>query len=138
MHRDCGKVTTLLVKMRPHAQRFLREVSEMFHIRIVSKGHRDYVESALDILDPDRTILTKEDSICMEDIEATGSDKEPFSPYDGKNKYIDQCLQNLGLHGTIRFRPEVLVIDDTDQVWTKNDQSHVIKVDRYNWLDENK
>eukprot|EP00397_Hematodinium_sp_SG-2012_P027714 GEMP01029135.1.p1 GENE.GEMP01029135.1~~GEMP01029135.1.p1 ORF type:complete len:443 (+),score=72.91 GEMP01029135.1:17-1345(+) len=134
-----GKQTNLLVKMRPHAQRFLQEINEMFEIRIVSKGHREYVESALDILDPERAIFVKEDSICMEDLEATGVDRKANSPYDGKNKYIQQCLDNLGLTDKWKSRPEVLIIDDTDQVWCdKRDQVHIIKVDRYNWLDEHK
>lgn len=130
--------TTLLVKVRPFAQRFLRELHEMFHIRMVSKGHREYVEYVLDILDPEREILARGDSICMEELEATGVEKVADSPYDGKNKFIDQCLESISSSG-LRFRSEILIIDDTDSVWVaKEDQAVIIKVDRYMWLDANK
>ncbi|XWS15919.1 hypothetical protein CRYUN_Cryun34aG0043500 [Craigia yunnanensis] len=53
------KEHTVYVKQRPHVQTFLEKVAEMFEVVIFTASQSIYAEQLLDILDPDRKIISR-------------------------------------------------------------------------------
>lgn len=47
----------LLLKLRPGARRFLREVSNLYDIAVYTMGERPYAEQVVKLLDPDGTLI---------------------------------------------------------------------------------
>ena len=52
------KEHTVYVKERPHLQTFLKKVAEMFEIIVFTASQSIYAEKLLDILDPDRKLIS--------------------------------------------------------------------------------
>ncbi|XP_022715655.1 CTD small phosphatase-like protein 2 isoform X2 [Durio zibethinus] len=50
---------TVYVKQRPHLQTFLEKVAEMFEVIIFTASQSIYAEQLLDILDPDRKLISR-------------------------------------------------------------------------------
>ena len=53
------KEHTVYVRQRPHLQAFLEKVAEMFEVVIFTASQSIYAEQLLDILDPDRKIISR-------------------------------------------------------------------------------
>ena len=49
----------MYVRQRPHLQAFLEKVAEMFEVVIFTASQSIYAEQLLDILDPDRKIISR-------------------------------------------------------------------------------
>ncbi|XP_028095563.1 CTD small phosphatase-like protein 2 [Camellia sinensis] len=52
------KEHTVYVKQRPHLQMFLERVAEMFEIVVFTASQSIYAEQLLDIMDPDRKLIS--------------------------------------------------------------------------------
>ncbi|KAB2060753.1 hypothetical protein ES319_A10G040700v1 [Gossypium barbadense] len=53
------KEHTVFVKQRPHLHKFLEKVAEMFEVVIFTASQSIYAEQLLDILDPDRKLISR-------------------------------------------------------------------------------
>ncbi|KAK8273957.1 hypothetical protein V6Z11_D10G041500 [Gossypium hirsutum] len=53
------KEHTVYVKQRPHLHKFLEKVAEMFEVVIFTASQSIYAEQLLDILDPDRKLISR-------------------------------------------------------------------------------
>ncbi|XP_022720326.1 CTD small phosphatase-like protein 2 isoform X3 [Durio zibethinus] len=53
------KEHNVYVKQRPHLQKFLKKVAEMFEVVIFTASQSIYAEQLLDILDPDRKFISR-------------------------------------------------------------------------------
>ncbi|CAH2061259.1 unnamed protein product [Thlaspi arvense] len=98
-----------LIKLRPFLHEFLKEVNEMFSMYVYTMGDRDYANSVLKLIDPEKVyfgerVITREDS-----------------PYE---KTLDLVLVD---------ECGVVIVDDTPQVWPDH-KRNLLQITKYNYF----
>ncbi|GAV63504.1 BRCT domain-containing protein/NIF domain-containing protein [Cephalotus follicularis] len=100
----------LLVKLRPFARTFLKQVSTMFEMYLYTRGERRYALDVTELLDPEATYFGDR-IISREDVPAGF-------------KTLDMVLGH---------KNSVLIVDDTESVWPK-DKENLILIERYDYF----
>ncbi|XP_074314969.1 RNA polymerase II C-terminal domain phosphatase-like 4 [Silene latifolia] len=102
----------MLVKLRPGARDFLRQVSKMFDLSIYTMADQPYAREIAKILEePDTVRFTK--VISKEDCTKT---------------------YRKGLDVVLSHQRVVLIVDDLDTVWEVEDRDNLIKIQPYTFF----
>ncbi|PRQ16964.1 putative protein-serine/threonine phosphatase [Rosa chinensis] len=99
----------LVTKLRPFVGTFLKEASEMFEMSVYTMGERPYAQQMVKLLDPRNEYFG--DRVVSRD--------------DSTRKFE----KNLDV--VCAKESAVLVLDDTQQVWIKQNQDNVVLMRRY-------
>jgi FCP1-like phosphatase family protein len=100
-----------LVKLRPHIEHFLESCRPLFQMTIYTHGTRAYAEATARLLDPEGVYFGK----------------RIVSRTDHPDLGLEKCLSRLFLQDWSM----AVVLDDRDDVWKKDQQSHVICIRPY-------
>lgn len=100
-----------LVRLRPHIEHFLESCRPLFQMTIYTHGTRAYAEATARLLDPQGIYFGK----------------RIVSRTDHPDLGLEKCLSRLFLQDWSM----AVVLDDRDDVWKKEQQSHVICIRPY-------
>ncbi|KAM5549545.1 RNA polymerase II C-terminal domain phosphatase-like 4 [Rosa sericea] len=104
--------TQLMTKFRPYIMTFLMQASQMFELSIYTMGSRDYTLEMAKLLDPRNQIFGGR---VISRSESTKEDRK-------------------GLDVLLARDSAVLILDDTKDVWTVDNQDNVIIMPRYHFF----
>ncbi len=99
------------MRLRPHLTHFLESCKSLFHMTIYTHGTRSYAEATAALIDPTGIYFGK----------------RIVSRTDHPELGLEKCLSRLFLEDWSM----AVVLDDRDDVWKKNQQSHVVCIRPY-------
>ncbi|KAK3437943.1 hypothetical protein EUGRSUZ_C02587 [Eucalyptus grandis] len=100
-----------MTKLRPFVRTFLKEASEMFEMYIYTMGDRSYALEMAKLLDPKREYFHE----------------RVISRDDGTQRH------QKGLDVVLGQESYVLILDDTEQAWTKH-KDNLLLMERYHYF----
>ncbi|CAH2070004.1 unnamed protein product [Thlaspi arvense] len=106
---NSGHSSEFLIKLRPFLREFLEEANKMFGMYVYTMGDRDYAETVLKLIDPEKVyfgerVITREDSPYMKTLDLV---------------LVDEC--------------GVVIVDDTPQVWPDH-KNNLLQITKYNYF----
>ncbi|XP_024179404.1 RNA polymerase II C-terminal domain phosphatase-like 4 [Rosa chinensis] len=112
-HRDVFVLETVITKLRPFVWRFLDEASKMFELYIYTKGNRYYAGLMAALLDPRKEYFTSVSRVI------SCEDHGILGRYKSLDAVVGCNYSN------------VLILDDTEEAWTKESRDNLIVVEKY-------
>ncbi|XP_062013858.1 RNA polymerase II C-terminal domain phosphatase-like 4 [Rosa rugosa] len=106
--------STMITKLRPFVRTFLKEASHVFEMHIYTTGNRAYALRMAELLDPEQEYFFT-------------SSSRVISCNDHSSRGQKKCLDLVrGCEDS-----NVLILDDTREAWTKENQDNLIVIRRY-------
>ncbi|CAN8275961.1 unnamed protein product [Cochlearia groenlandica] len=102
----------MIIKLRPFLREFLQEANKLFYLHVYTMGSRDYAETVLSLIDPDKTyfgdrVVTREASPLIKTLDLVVADKR-----------------------------RAVIVDDTRQVWFHDHKRNLLEISKYIYFRE--
>lgn len=99
----------VLIKLRPHVRRFIRNAaSEGYHLHVYTKGRRTYMKEVIRLIDPDGELI-----------------KGKHISRDDEPVHFREYQKDIGLvfESALGLSKKFIVLDDSPQVWLSGSNS---------------